>query len=323
MLNPRLGEIVGDFAMGTGGFLVSALKYLYPQCKTSDDVRKYQYSVIGQEWKPFPYLLAVTNIMLNGIENPQLFHMDSLDVDLSIYHDEGKVDVIAMNPPYGGTTSVSARNRFKKDVRSSETADLFIVLIMERLAKNGRAGIVVPDGFLFGNDTAKINIKTRLLKEFNLHTIIRLPRSIFAPYTSIATNVLFFSNEKADGAKDGFCTKETWFYRMDMPEGYIHFNKSNPMKLEHTKLIQEWWHNREQIIIDNAYKSECYSPDYLINNGLNFDLCKYPKEEEIILNPEEMLCNYWKERRELEVKIDNTLSEIEDLLGIINKGNIE
>ena len=95
------------------------------------------------------------------------------------------------------------------------------------------------------------------------------------------------------------------------------------MKLEHTKLIQEWWHNREQIIIDNAYKSECYSPDYLINNGLNFDLCKYPKEEEIILNPEEMLCNYWKERRELEVKIDNTLSEIEDLLGIINKGNIE
>ena len=323
MLNPRLGEIVGDFAMGTGGFLVSALKYLYPQCKTSDDVRKYQYSVIGQEWKPFPYLLAVTNIMLNGIENPQLFHMDSLDVDLSIYHDEGKVDVIAMNPPYGGTTSVSARNRFKKDVRSSETADLFIVLIMERLAKNGRAGIVVPDGFLFGNDTAKINIKTRLLKEFNLHTIIRLPRSIFAPYTSIATNVLFFSNEKADGAKDGFCTKETWFYRMDMPEGYIHFNKSNPMKLEHTKLIQEWWHNREQIIIDNAYKAECYSPDYLINNGLNFDLCKYPKEEEIILNPEEMLCNYWKERRELEVKIDNTLSEIEDLLGIINKGNIE
>ena len=324
MLNPRLGETVGDFAMGTGGFLVSALKHLYSQCKTSDDVAIYQNSVIGQEWKPFPYLLAVTNIMLNGIENPQLYHMDSLDVDLSKYHDEGKVDVIAMNPPYGGTTSMSARNRFKKDVRSSETADLFIVLIMERLAKNGRAGIVVPDGFLFGNDTTKMNIKTRLLKEFNLHTIIRLPSSIFSPYTSIATNVLFFSNEKADGAKEGFCTKETWFYRMDMPDGYVHFNKSNPMKLEHTNNIQDWWRKRVEIVLgENDIKSKSYLPSELIENGLNLDLCKFPKEEEVILNPEEMLCNYWRERKELESKIDNTLSEIEDLLGIINKGNIK
>ena len=195
---------------------------------------------------------------------------------------------------------------------------------MERLAKNGRAGIVVPDGFLFGNDTTKMNIKTRLLKEFNLHTIIRLPSSIFSPYTSIATNVLFFSNEKADGAKEGFSTKETWFYRMDMPDGYVHFNKSNPMKLEHTNNIQDWWRKRVEIVLgENDIKSKSYLPSELIENGLNLDLCKFPKEEEIILNPEEILCNYWKERKELESRIDYTLSEIEDLLGIINKGNIK
>ena len=317
MLNPRLGEKVGDFAMGTGGFLVSALKFLYTQCVCSDDIAIYQNSVVGQEWKPFPYLLATTNIMLQNIENPELYHMDSLNVDLSQYHDSGKVDVIAMNPPYGGSTDAIVKTRFKSEYRSSETADLFLVLIMERLAKNGRAGVVVPDGFLFGNDTAKINIKARLLKEFNLHTIIRLPGSIFAPYTGIATNVLFFNNEVAEDSLEGFSTKETWFYRMDMPEGYVHFNKSNPMKIEHTEDIQSWWNDRQEIVLgDNNIKSKCFNPQELFENGLNFDQCKYPKEEETILSPEELINQYWIERQEIDSKIDETLGKIENILGL-------
>lgn len=317
MLNPRLGEKVGDFAMGTGGFLVSALKFLYTQCVCSDDIAIYQNSVVGQEWKPFPYLLATTNIMLQNIENPELYHMDSLNVDLSQYHDSGKVDVIAMNPPYGGSTDAIVKTRFKSEYRSSETADLFMVLIMERLAKNGRAGVVVPDGFLFGNDTAKINIKARLLKEFNLHTIIRLPGSIFAPYTSIATNVLFFNNEVADDSIEGFSTKETWFYRMDMPEGYVHFNKSNPMKIEHTEDIQSWWNDRQEIVLgDNNIKSKCFNSQELFENGLNFDQCKFPKEEETILSPEELINQYWIERQKIDSKIDETLGKIENILGL-------
>lgn len=317
MLNPRLGEKVGDFAMGTGGFLISALNFLYPQCTNADDIALYQNSVIGQEWKPFPYLLSATNVMLHRIENPELYHMDSLNVDLSQYHDSGKVDVIAMNPPYGGSTDAIVKTRFKSEYRSSETADLFMVLIMERLEKNGRAAVVVPDGFLFGNDTAKINIKKRLLTQFNLHTIIRLPGSVFAPYTSIATNVLFFNNEVAKDSIDGFSTKETWFYRMDMPKGYVHFNKSNPMKLEHTEDIQAWWNNRREIVLgENDIKAKSFSPTELLDNGLNFDQCKFPKEEEVILSPEELLNQYWNEREKIDLKIDETLKQIENILGI-------
>ena len=317
-LNPRLGEKVGDFAMGTGGFLVSALDYLYPQCKTSEDIEVYQNSVIGQEWKPFPYLLAVTNLLLHQIPNPQLYHMDSLGVQMSEYHDEGKVDVIAMNPPYGGSTADSTKKNFKQEYRSSETADLFMVLIMERLAKGGRAGVVVPDGFLFGNDTAKNAIKLRLLKEFNLHTIIRLPGSIFSPYTSIATNILFFNNETHPDAPEGYATKETWVYRMDMPEGYKHFSKTRPMRGEHTDEMKTWWEAHQEIALsDKDFKSKCFTPQELVDGGLNIDLCKFPKEEEEVLRPEELLAQYWQRRDELDIRIDNTLAEIEEMLGLI------
>lgn len=317
-LAPQLGEKVGDFAMGTGGFLVSALDYLYPQCKTSEDIEIYQNSVIGQEWKPFPYLLAVTNLLLHQIPNPQLYHMDSLGVQMSEYHDEGKVDVIAMNPPYGGSTADSTKKNFKQEYRSSETADLFLVLIMERLAKGGRAGVVVPDGFLFGNDTAKNAIKLRLLKEFNLHTIIRLPGSIFSPYTSIATNILFFNNETHPDAPEGYATKETWVYRMDMPEGYKHFSKTRPMKAEHTEEMKAWWKEHQEIALsDKDFKSKCFTPQELVDGGLNIDLCKFPKEEEEVLRPEELLAQYWQRRDELDMRIDNTLAEIEEMLGLI------
>ena len=185
MLDPRIGETVGDFAMGTGGFLTSALHHLQPQQKDDDDVERFQHSVIGQEWKPFPYLLAVTNLFLHGIKEPNVLHGDSLARNVRELKESDKVDVIAMNPPYGGATEASVKGNFPQDMRSSETADLFLVLIIYRLRERGRAGVIVPDGFLFGTDGAKLAIKQKMLRDFNLHTIIRLPGSIFSPYTSI------------------------------------------------------------------------------------------------------------------------------------------
>lgn len=313
-LDPKLGELMGDLAAGTGGFVISTLKHLEKQKKTADDEEKFQCSVMGQEWKPFPYLLGVTNIMLHGIKDPMFFHMDSLGKNMSEYQEEGKLDTIAMNPPYGGATDTHTKMNFKAEYRSSETADLFLVLIMQRLNRGGRAGVVVPDGFLFGTDGAKLAIKKKLLTEFNLHTIIRLPGSVFAPYTSIATNILFFNNERAEGAPEGYKTRETWFYRMDMPEGYKHFSKTRPILNSHFDVVNEWWQNRQ--VLEDGEKSRSFTPQELMDTGCNFDQCKFPKEEEEVLRPEELLKKYHEERSALDAKIDAQLREIESILGI-------
>ncbi|MBP3832330.1 MAG: SAM-dependent DNA methyltransferase [Bacteroidaceae bacterium] len=316
-LNPRLGETVGDFTSGTGGFLTSALNYLNKQVKTADDGRLFQNAVVGQEWKPLPYLLSITNLLLHDVEAPNIRHCDSLGTKMSDFKESDKVDVIAMNPPYGGSTDASVKSNFPMAFRSSETADLFMVLIMYRLKKEGRAAVIVPDGFLFGVDGAKLAIKTEMLKKFNLHTIIRLPGSIFSPYTSIATNVLFFNNETAEGAPEGYATKETWFYRLDMPEGYKHFSKTKSMKLEHCQPIIDWWNDRKEIVTDDGgEKSRCFSVEDLVALDCNFDQCKFPKDEEEILPPAELLADYYKKRAALDHEIDKTLSEIQKILGI-------
>ncbi len=317
MLHPRLGETFGDFTSGTGGFLTSALKYLEPQIKTAEDGKLYQNAVIGQEWKPLPYLLSITNLLLHDVEAPNIRHCDSLATKVTDFTGKDKVDVIGMNPPYGGSTEASVKSNFPMEMRSSETADLFMVLIMYRLKAGGRAGVIVPDGFLFGTDGAKLAIKTKMLKDFNLHTVIRLPGSIFSPYTSIATNILFFDNEKAEDAPEGYSTKGTWFYRLDMPEGYKHFSKTKSMKLEHCNPIKEWWNDRKEIIVDDGNeKSRYFSVEELIANDCNFDLCKFPKDEEEILPPAELLADYYKKRKALDHEIDKTLAEIQRILGI-------
>ena len=317
MLHPRLDEVFGDFTSGTGGFLTSALKYLEPQIKTAEDGKLYQNAVIGQEWKPLPYLLSITNLLLHDVEAPNIHHCDSLANKVTDFTGKDKVDVIGMNPPYGGSTEASVKSNFPMEMRSSETADLFMVLIMYRLKAGGRAGVIVPDGFLFGTDGAKLAIKTKMLKDFNLHTVIRLPGSIFSPYTSIATNILFFDNEKAEDAPEGYSTKGTWFYRLDMPEGYKHFSKTKSMKLEHCNPIKEWWNDRKEIIVDDGNeKSRYFSVEELIANDCNFDLCKFPKDEEEILPPAELLADYYKKRKALDHEIDKTLAEIQRILGI-------
>lgn len=316
-LKPQLGESFGDFTSGTGGFLTSALNYLNEQVKTTEDFEHFQNSVVGQEWKPLPYLLSITNLLVHDIEAPNIRHCDSLGTKMSDFKESDKVDVIAMNPPYGGSTEASVKGNFPMDMRSSETADLFMVLIMYRLKRNGRAAVIVPDGFLFGVDGAKLAIKTKMLREFNLHTIIRLPGSIFSPYTSIATNILFFNKERADGASEQYATKETWFYRLDIPEGYKHFSKTKPMKLEHCKPIEEWWNDRKEIIVEEGNeKSRKFTAEELIALDCNFDQCKFPKDDEEVLPPAELLADYFNKRKALDHEIDKTLAEIQKILGI-------
>lgn len=210
-----------------------------------------------------------------------------------------------MNPPISGSELEAIKNNLPTELRSSETADLFMAVIMSRLKENGRVGVILPDGFLFG-EGVKSRLKQKLVEEFNLHTVIRLPHSVFAPYTSIHTNILFFDNTKS--------TEQTWFYRLDMPEGYKNFSKTKPMKSEHFDSIRNWWGNREEILEGNFYKLKAFSPQELADLNYNFDQCGYPKEEEEILDPFELIENYQREKTVLNQKIETVLEDILQIL---------
>jgi len=308
MIKPKIGEKMADFACGTGGFIISWLKELAPHVQTTADQEEYTNSIYGIEKKPFPYMLCVTNLLLHGLDIPRVYHDNSLTRDLLDYTENDQFDVILMNPPYGGSEKADIKNHFPADLASSETADLFMCVIMYRLKQNGRAAVILPDGFLFGTDNAKINIKKKLLSEFNLHTVIRLPSSIFAPYTSITTNILFFDRTGP--------TTDTWFYRMDMPEGYKHFSKTKPIKLEHFDPVMEWWDNRKEINIDGFDKAKKYTAKQLIEDyRYNLDLCGYPYKEEIILDPKDLIQRYEEQRASLNTEIDRILAEITAILG--------
>ena len=312
-LNPKLGELVADYACGTGGFLASALEFLAKQKHNAEDEKLFQKSVYGQEWKALPYVLCITNLLLKDLDAPNIKNVDSLTFkSIDEITDDDKANVIAMNPPYGGVSSAAAKKNL--DCQSSETADLFIKLITEMLAENGRAGVIIPDGFLFG-DGVKKDLKESLLRKFNLHTVIRLPKSVFAPYTSIATNILFFNNETAKGAPQGFHTKETWFYRLDMPEDYKNFSKTKYMRREHLAPADLWWNDRKEIIVgDGDIKAKCFSAEEIEADNFNLDKCKYPQEVETILPPDELLSSYHAERERLNAEIDRQLAEIQAIL---------
>lgn len=306
MVKPQLGQKVADFACGTGGFLVSALKYMEAQVKTIEDREIYDTSVFGIEKKALPHLLCITNLLLHDIDEPRVMHSNSLENNVRDYKEEDKFNVILMNPPYGGSEKDAVKVNFPMELRSSETADLFMSVIMYRLKKNGKAAIVLPDGFLFGTDNAKVAIKEKLLKEFNLHTVVRLPHSVFAPYTSITTNILFFDKTEP--------TKETWFYRMDMPEGYKNFSKTKPIKLEHLDPVANWWENREEISMDGFDKAKKYTVEEIKALGYNLDLCGFPNVEEEILEPDELINNYKVKRESLNAEINSILAEIEAMI---------
>lgn len=312
MIQPKIGEKMADFACGTGGFITSWLNVLSEQVNDTLDKRMLDSSIYGIEKKPFPYLLCVTNMLLHDIETPNIYHTNSLKHNLLDYTDDDKFDVILMNPPYGGHEDKSIQGFFPDDLASSETADLFMSVIMYRLKKNGRAAVVVPDGFLFGLDNTKVNIKKKLLTEFNLHTIVRLPNSVFSPYTSISTNLLFFDNKEPNG--------KTWFYRIDIPSDRKHFSKTKPMELKHFDECVEWWSDQKSIPDGENFKAQEFSTDFLVNEqGCNLDLCGYTHEEEEILDPIDTIREYQEKRATLNAEIDKVLAKLEALLpgGII------
>ena len=277
ILNPQIGEKIADFACGTGGFLVSSLNHLEKQTKTIEDRKIVQSSLFGIEKKPLPHLLCMTNLLLHDLDSPNILRDNSLSSNIRDYTEKDKYDLIAMNPPFGGVEEVGIQINFPTEFRTSETADLFMALIMYRLKENGRAGVILPDGFLFGNDNAKIAIKEKLLSEFNLHTIVRVPNGVFAPYTSIATNVLFFDKTKS--------TEKIDYYQVPLPEGIKNgFTKTRPFKTEHLQGVKDWWNNRDKEDI-NAYsvnieeiKKANYNLDFK-NPNLNKDEKEYSLNE--------------------------------------------
>lgn len=306
MIKPQIGETMADFACGTGGFLTSWLKEL--KASSAADIEKINDSIYGIEKKQFPYILCITNMLLHDIDVPRIYHDNSLLKDVLDYTESDQFNVILMNPPYGGSEKTEVKNHFPSDLASSETADLFMSVIMYRLKKNGRAAVILPDGFLFGTDNAKVAIKKKLLSEFNLHTIIRMPHSVFAPYTSITTNILFFDRTQP--------TTETWIYRLDMPDGYKNFSKTKPMKPEHFEPAITWWNNRQEISEDGFDKAKKYTVQEFIDRNYNIDLCGYPHEEEEILPPKELIQQYQEKRASLNADIDRILAQITDILGI-------
>lgn len=239
MINPQLGEKVLDPACGTGGFLANAIEHLKKQVKTAKDSEILQNSINGVEKKPLPHMLALTNMMLHGIDVPtNIRHDNTLSRPLKDYGPKDRVDCIITNPPFGGMEEDGIENNFTQKYQTRETADLFMALIMHLLKHDtGRAAVVLPDGFLFG-EGVKTTIKRELLTEFNLHTIVRLPNGVFSPYTGIKTNILFFEK--------GTPTKQVWFFEHPYPEGYKSYSRSKPLTIQEFDLEKKWWNKRKQ-----------------------------------------------------------------------------
>ncbi len=267
MVSPKLGESVFDPACGTGGFLTAAIEQIRANEVTNIEGRAVlQNSIKGIELKPLPHMLALTNLILHDIEVPDITYDDALARELTSITQKDKVDCILANPPFGGTVADGMETNFPKTYRTKESADLFLILIIQYLKNQGRAGIVLPDGSLTG-DGVKARIRQKLLTDCNLHTIIRLPNSVFQPYASVATNLLFFTK--------GTATKQVWYYQHKLPEGQKSYSKTKPIKISEFESLKTWWHDRTQN--EQAWK---VSIDTIKNNGFNLDIKNPHKEVE-------------------------------------------
>ncbi len=238
MLNPKLGERVFDPACGTGGFLTSAIEHIRQhEVKSVEDRLTLQKTIKGLELKPLPYMLVVTNLILHDIEVPDIEYADSLSREYTSIRQKDRVDVILANPPFGGTVADGMETNFPVKYRTKESADLFLLLFIQYLTTGGRAAIVLPDGSLTG-EGVKERIRQKLLEDCNLHTIVRLPNSVFQPYASVATNLLFFQK--------GAPTKEVWYWEHQLPEGQKSYSKTKPIRVEEFKTLKQWWHDRQE-----------------------------------------------------------------------------
>ncbi|CAJ3195790.1 type I restriction-modification system subunit M [Burkholderia pseudomallei] len=307
-VNPRLGERVLDPACGTGGFLACAIEHLKAQRKHVDDDVVLQNSIRGVEKKQLPHLLCVTNMLLHGIEVPsQIRHDNTLSRPLTDYGNRDLVDVILTNPPFGGTEEPGIETNFPADVRTRETADLFLVLIVELLKHTGRAAVVLPDGTLFG-EGVKSRIKEKLLTECNLHTIVRLPNGVFAPYTGIKTNLLFFTK--------GTPTREVWYYEHPYPAGYKNYSKTKPIRIEEFASEKAWWGSEEDGFASRVESEFAWkvSIDALKANGYNLDQKNPHRTEEESHDPDELLAQYQRLTTEAQALRDQLKGILADAL---------
>jgi len=265
IVDPQLGEKILDTSCGTGGFLTATVEHLKEQSSTVEDMKNLQENVIGWEYKPLPYLLATTNLILHDVEVPNIRFDDSLSRSLNEYSKKDKVDVILANPPFGGVVSNNNEENFPQTYRTKESADLFLILMIHLLKKNGRAAIVLPDGSLTGGGV-KERVRKKLLEDCNLHTIVRLPNSVFQPYASVATNLLFFTK--------GEQTENIWYYQHQLPDGQKAYSKTRPIQLSEFDKLKNWWSNREEN--EQAWKVDA---ETIKTNGYNLDI-KNPHQVE-------------------------------------------
>lgn len=284
MVNPRLGEVVFDPACGTGGFLVNAIEHIKQRDVNSvEDRLTLQKTIQGCEYKPLPYELALTNLILHDIEVPNIEYGDSLGREYSSIRDRDRVDVILANPPFGGTVANGNEGNFPANFRTRESADLFLVLIVNLLKTNGRAALVLPDGSLTG-EGVKQRVRQKLLEDCDLHTIVRLPNSVFQPYATVATNLLFFEKKRTTGlaapdsdlplfangeAKqaDRYATREIWYYEHRLPDGQKSYSKTKTIQVQEFDPLKAWWDNREET--DQAWKVPIQT---IIDRGFDLDI---------------------------------------------------
>ncbi|MDM8520346.1 N-6 DNA methylase [Anaerolineales bacterium HSG6] len=261
LTDPQPHEKLLDPACGTGGFLTAALEYLNAKATTVTERETIQQNVVGWEYKPLPYLLANTNLILHDINLPNIRYGDALERPLTEYRPADRVDVIMANPPFGGVVSNNNENNFPQSYRTKESADLFLILMLRLLKDGGRAAIVLPDGSLTG-EGVKQRIRQKLLEECNLHTIVRLPNSVFQPYASVATNLLFFNK--------GEPTKQVWYYEHQLPPNYKSYSKTKPIQVAEFATLKAWWNKREaneqawlvdiKTIVDSGYNLDIKNP---------------------------------------------------------------
>jgi type I restriction enzyme M protein len=304
--DPRLGETVLDPASGTGGFLVEAYNHLSKQVKTVANRKRLQTeSLFGCEPKSLPYLLCQMNLLLHGLDAPQIDPNNALRFKLSEIGEKDRIDVILTNPPFGGEEEKGIQGNFPDDRQTSETALLFLQLIMRKLRRKptsagspARAAVVVPDGTLFG-DGVCARIKEELLKEFNLHTIVRLPDGVFSPYTPIRTNILFFDRSGP--------SKDVWYYEQPLPEGRRAYTKTLPLQFEEFTACRDWWSNRSEG--ESAWK---VSAAELIADGCDLDRKNPHNARRFEHMPPEKLADAILEK---EARIDEVMREIKQLLG--------
>lgn len=291
---PQLKETVLDPACGTGGFLSNVIDYKRKNfVKSTRDEEALKKSIYGVEKKALPHMLCITNMILHGIDIPvNIRHDNTLSRPLRDYTASDRVDVIITNPPFGGMEEDGIENNFPAAFRTRETADLFLLLISHLLRNEGRAAVVLPDGFLFG-EGMKTRLKERLLNECNLHTIVRLPNGVFNPYTGIKTNILFFTKGKP--------TKEIWYYEHPYPEGVKSYNKTRPMRFEEFAPEIAWWGKEKdgfKARVENEYAWKVPMEE-IIRRNYNLDISNPHVGEQVSHDPEVLLANYKAERKKI------------------------